>query len=160
MENLEGIVSENYLNDKECNHFIEYHKENFDLKKSFCKLHRNTKIIQCMELLGNPIIKKLYQKLIKFAKNIDSKITVNYFEIVHWPVGESQMSHVDFDYHPHTSIIYLNDNFKGGVTRVGNVLFKPKKGTLISFEGCKINHEVLKITKGERYTIPCWYRYE
>jgi hypothetical protein len=87
MENLEGIVSENYLNDKECNYFIEYHKENFDLKKPFCKLHRNTKIIQCMELLGNPIIKKLYQKLIKFAKNIDSKITVNYFEIVHWPVG-------------------------------------------------------------------------
>ena len=111
-----------------------------------------------MGILGNPIIKKLYEKLITFAKDIDPNITVNYFEIVRWPTGESQGNHIDFDYHPHTSIIYLNDNFEGGVTRVGDVFFKPKKGTLISFEGNKINHEVLKITEGVRYTIPCWYR--
>jgi hypothetical protein len=160
MGNLEGIVNENFLSNQECDHFIEYHKENFILERPFCKLHRTTKVIQCMELLGNPIIKKLYKKLVTFAKDIDPNITVNYFEIVRWPTGESQSNHVDFDYHPHTSIIYLNDDFKGGITRVGDVFFKPKKGTLISFEGCKINHEVLKITEGERYTIPCWYRLE
>ena len=160
MGNLEGIVNENFLNDEECDHFIRYHKENFFLKRSYCKLHRKTEVIKAYEIIGNPVIKKLYERLVKFAKDVDPNITVNYFEIVRWPTGENQIGHLDFDYHPHTSIIYLNDDFEGGITRVGDVFFKPKKGTLICFRGDKINHEVLKITKGERYTISCWYRYE
>ena len=33
-----------------------------------------------------------------------------------------------------------------------------KKCKLIAFNGDKIEHEVNKITKGIRYTIPCWYK--
>ena len=36
----------------------------------------------------------------------------------------------------------------------------PKKCKLIGFEGNKITHKVNYITKGTRYTIPCWYKYE
>jgi len=146
-----------FISDEECDRFIQYHKEQFNLNRHYCNLHRTTEVIQCMEILGNPLIKKMYEKLNNFVKEVNPDLIVNYFQIVHWPTGESQSNHIDFDYHFYTSILYLNDDFEGGTTRINDVLFKPKKRTLISFEGNKINHEVLKITKGERYTIPCWY---
>jgi len=146
-----------FISDEECNRFIQYHKEQFNLNRHYCVMHRTTKVIQCMDILGNPVIKKMYKKLNNFVQEINPNLIVNYFQIVRWPTGESQSNHIDFDHHFYTSILYLNDDFEGGVTRVNDVLFKPKKRTLISFEGNKINHEVLKITKGERYTIPCWY---
>lgn len=146
-----------FISDEECDRFIQYHKEQFNLNKHYCVMHRTTKVIQCMDILGNPVIKKMYKKLNNFVQEINPDLIVNYFQIVRWPTGESQSNHIDFDHHFYTSILYLNNDFEGGITRVNDVLFKPKKRTLISFEGNKINHEVLKITKGERYTIPCWY---
>ena len=83
---------------------------------------------------------------------------INYFEIVKWLQNESQDKHKDFSFHPYTSILYLNDNFKGGETVVDDKVIKPEKCKLISFEGNKIIHGVNTITKGERYTVPCWYK--
>tara|TARA_R110000796_G_scaffold225085_2_gene341455 strand:- start:1135 stop:1620 length:486 start_codon:yes stop_codon:yes gene_type:complete len=151
------IEINNFISDEECNHFIQYHKEQFNLNSHYCVMHRTTEVIQCMEILGNPLIKKMYEKLNNFVQEINPDLIVNYFQIVRWPTGESQSNHIDFDHHFYTSILYLNDDFEGGITRVNDVLFKPKKNTFISFEGNKINHEVSKIIEGERYTIPCWY---
>ena len=64
---------------------------------------------------------------------------------------------MDFDYHSHTSILYLNDDYKGGETVVGDKVIKPKKGKIILFEGNKIKHQVLQIRSGIRYTNPTWY---
>lgn len=151
------ITIDKFITNQECDEFINFHKENYSEERFYCNLHRTTEVIQCMEILGNPKIKKMYDRLNSFVEKINSKFAVNYFQIVHWPTGESQSNHVDFDYHFYTSILYLNDDFEGGITRVNNIMFKPKKGTLISFEGNTINHEVTKLEKGHRYTMPCWY---
>ena len=113
----------------------------------------------CSKIMHVPIIKNIHNKLEKFAKSVNKKYTINYFQIVKWPTGENQDRHIDFEYHPFTSILYLNDDFVGGETIVGKKSFKPIKNTIIGFEGNKIKHEVRKIKKGIRFTIPCWYKY-
>tara|TARA_R110002126_G_scaffold94618_2_gene223162 strand:- start:1613 stop:2125 length:513 start_codon:yes stop_codon:yes gene_type:complete len=163
MNYLEAIVDKkitsikDFLSNEESNNFIDYHKKQFNLNRPFCNMHRTTEVIQCMDILGNPVIKKMYKKLNNFVQEINPDLMVNYFQIVHWPTDEFQVSHLDFDYHPYTSIIYLNDDFEGGATRIDDTFISPKKNMLVSFEGNSINHEVLKIKKGERYTLPCWY---
>ncbi len=59
-----------------------------------------------------------------------------------------------------TSVIILNDDFKGGelVFRENLKIFKPpiRKGSLIIFSS-KIKHKVNKITEGKRYSLCCWF---
>jgi len=111
-----------------------------------------------MKMPRNSLSKNVYSILNKHIESVDKNYEINYFEIVRWLKNESQDKHKDFVYHPYTSILYLNDNFNGGETVVGDKTIKPEKCKLISFEGSQIIHGVNTITEGERYTIPCWYR--
>ena len=70
---------------------------------------------------------------------------------------EYQDEHIDFDHHTFTSILYLNDDFEGGQTVVGDKIIKPEKGKIIFFNGNQIKHKVLPIESGTRYTNPTWY---
>ncbi len=149
---------ENFISDKESKYFINFHNKYYDLEKNYSVKHRQTEVIQCDVLLDKPKIKQINNMLNKFVQKINKKYVVNYFQIVRWPTYESQEEHFDFDIHPYTSILYLNDDFEGGETIVGNKIIKPKKCKLISFNGNKIKHQVNTITKGIRYTIPCWYK--
>tara|TARA_R110000803_G_scaffold210692_1_gene283263 strand:+ start:1174 stop:1647 length:474 start_codon:yes stop_codon:yes gene_type:complete len=149
---------DDFISNKESTSLINFHKENFNLNSSYCKKHRETEVIQCMNILDNILINKLFVKLYKLIKSINTNCTINYFEIVKWSKNEFQDKHIDFDFHPYTSILYLNDNFKGGETVVKNKIINPKKCKLISFEGNKLIHSVNKIIEGERYTVPCWYK--
>ena len=148
---------EHFFTPEKCQHFINKHSELFNPdhdKRTF--YHRKTEVV----LLSSYLVydsKKLNGRLNFTIKNIDAKAFINYFQIVKWPLKESQQPHRDFDYHPYTSIIYLNDNFKGGETVVEETVIKPKQGLMILFSGDKKIHSVNKIKKGTRYTIPCWY---
>jgi len=152
-------IIKNFLSEEESNNYINFHKNFYDDTKYNCFLHRGTKVLDCMGLENKPLIKLMYYKLLDLGEKIDKKLTINYFQIVEWPMNESQDEHLDFPQHPYTSIIYLNDDFEGGETIVKNQTYKPIKNSLISFEGNKLKHKVTKITKGVRYTIPCWYKY-
>ena len=153
-------IINNFITNKQSNLLLYYHIQNFNLNLDHSFMHRNTEVMACSKVMYNSIIKEMHDKLEKFGKSVNKKYTINYFQIVKWPTGESQDRHIDFEYHPFTSILYLNDDFVGGETVVGKKSFKPIKNTIIGFEGNKIKHEVKKIRKGVRYTIPCWYKYE
>jgi|TARA_R100000988_G_C3970786_1_gene151361 hypothetical protein len=159
MVKTEIIEIDNFISKEESNYFINYLENNFNLEDKKCFKHRETKVIDCINIKDDIEILNLGLKLKKLCKQKNKKYVINYFEIVKWPPKESLPEHVDFDYHPYTSIIYLNDDFTGGETIVGNKTIVPKKCKLIAFEGNKIKHEVNKVTKGTRYTIPCWYKY-
>jgi len=151
-------VIENFLPEEKINYLLDYHKNNFYLKNNLSKKHRDTEVIMCQ---NDPInFKKIETILNDFIKKINKNYVINYFEIVKWPCGESQAEHFDLQYHPYTTILYLNDDFEGGETVVNYKAFMPKKNTLIGFEGNKIIHKVNEIKKGSRYTLPCWYKYE
>mgnify|MGYP003112559718 CR=1 FL=1 len=147
----------NFISSEESNKLIQFHEKNFNLNNKYCFMHRNTAV------MNHPMFTKftnIAKALTKFIKNINNNYVINYFQIVKWPMEESQGPHLDFDYHPYTSIIYLNDDFEGGETVVLDKTILPEKNKLISFEGNRILHKVNKITKGIRYTVPCWYKYE
>jgi len=147
----------NFISSKESDELIEFHKKNFNLNTEGCLMHRNTEVISWTLLTK---FKNLEKALTKFAKSVNNNYVINSFEIVKWPTGESQPNHLDFNFHPYTSIIYLNDNYEGGETVVKDKTIVPEKNKLVSFEGDKMIHKVNEIIKGTRYTVPCWYRYE
>ena len=153
------IEIENFIEDHLCDYFVEHHKKN---SKNINKdsHHRDTKIISCEAQAyqaGDLHFKILLAKLNYLIKNHSKNSLIKYPEIVEWPEKSSQDEHIDFDYHPYTSILYLNDNYKGGETMVGDKKIHPKKGKIVLFEGNKIKHRVLEISAGIRYTNATWY---
>jgi len=148
------VEQSNFISNDLCDYFIKHHNNNpHDFK------HRNTSIISCemQSYQGNWTFKFLLKKLNFF---VDSKVKntfVNYSQIVRWPKGEYQEEHKDFDYHTFTSILYLNDEYEGGHTVVGNKFIKPEKGKIVLFDGNKTDHRVLPISSGTRYTNATWY---
>ena len=150
------IEIKNFISNVQSDNLITIQKSHFDLNKENCFTHRNTQVID------PPVTnqtEQIYNMLTGFIKTINSNLQINYFQIVKWPTGESQPEHKDFDYHPYTSILYLNDNYTGGETIVDGTTIIPEKNKLIGFEGDKMTHSVNEITEGTRYTIPCWYKH-
>tara|TARA_R100001163_G_C4969836_1_gene130190 strand:- start:141 stop:641 length:501 start_codon:yes stop_codon:yes gene_type:complete len=156
MVNLRKVLveKENFISNDLCDFFINYHNINPHEFK-----HRNTSIISCENesYAGNLAFKFLLKKLNFFVENFAKNTFVNYSQIVKWPPGESQDTHIDFDYHTYTSILYLNDQYEGGFTVVADKIIKPKKGKIVLFDGNKTEHRVLPITFGTRYTNATWY---
>ena len=91
-------------------------------------------------------------------RNTAPNTFINYAEIVEWPVGSSQSTHLDYEYHSWTSVVYLNDNYQGGCTQVGKQLSTPHTGKIITFQGSQQRHSVSEVTQGTRYTIAVWYK--
>tara|TARA_R100000742_G_C4239200_1_gene59212 strand:- start:73 stop:561 length:489 start_codon:yes stop_codon:yes gene_type:complete len=151
---------ENFISEKDADTFRNVMDNYFNLEDKRCFHHRTTQVIDCMYIHDIPEVDELGLKLKKLAKERNEKYTINYFQIVKWPEHSNQGEHIDFDYHPYSTILYLNDDFDGGETVVGDEIIYPKKCKLIGFEGNRITHKVNHITKGTRYTIPCWYKYE
>ena len=155
------VIIENFITKEQSDLFKNFHEENFNkLHDQQKKIHGSTEIIKCERMISDfdiVLFKFLYAKLTNLIQHISKNSIINYSEVVKWPKGEYQSSHKDFDYHTYTSILYLNDDFVGGETKVENEIIKPKKGKLILFEGSKLNHEVLEIKEGTRYTNATWF---
>ena len=149
------IEKENFISNDLCDFFIRFH----NINSQYHTTHRNTSILDCEEHSSkeNFAFKLLIKKLSMLVENSIKNTLINYSQIVKWPTGEHQDEHIDFDYHTATSVLYLNDEYEGGHTVVGNTIIKPKKGKIILFDGSKTKHRVLPITFGTRYTNATWY---
>lgn len=159
-----------FLTRDECKFLIDIHKHvnDYPLKR----VHRDTTLVDCSSYISMSRLDLANNTYFDFLRYIESKITahiksfdenafINYFECVHWPAGSSQPAHKDFDYHPWTSIIYLNDTYGGGETFVGDVDLQqivPVQGKIITFKGSRDTHGVCEVTSGERFTCPIWYK--
>lgn len=143
----------NFLSDEQCNFCINFF-ENSNEKSIF-----QTNYI--VNLVDKPksedIFKIIKKKLTLHIHNIEKNCFINYSQIVKYLNGNKKSEHYDFDYHPYTSIIYLNDNYKGGETVVEDKIIKPVKGKILTFPGNKLIHKVNE-TFNERYTISTWYK--
>ena len=145
----------NFLNKDYCEWLIKLFLDN----KEFHDEHGPTNFIYLRNYMEFDPIKKLTGKIAKDCiDNVDEDCFINYHQIVEWKKKSKQEEHFDFDYHPYTSIIYLNDDFDGGETIVGDTCIIPKVGKIVTFEGSKILHKVNPIKNGTRYTLPIWYK--
>ena len=85
--------------------------------------------------------------------------------LVRWTVGPGMPPHADhqnegFAHREFAAVLYLNDDFDGGelrLTRLG-IVIRPETGTLVIIPSTwEHEHEVLPITRGERYTMAGFY---
>ena len=151
------LVIDNFVSPEICNLLIKAHKEANTLYT-----HRDTVIHEfgnanTEQLSLAQYVNEKYENTVQMYYG--KSIIVNYFQVVCWPVDSFQDKHIDFDFHTVTSVLYLNDNFTGGKTffECGTVI-GPKVGRIVFFEGNKIVHGVEKVTSGERWTSPAWYK--
>ena len=111
---------------------------------------------------ANLRLKEGSPKLIKTLKK-DFNITLNYGYIIHWSNGSFMKRHYDGVLNPankdndFTSICYLNDNFKGGRTLLGDERIEPEMGKVIVFNSKKIEHGVEEVI-GDRFTYASWWK--
>ena len=156
------IIQVEFLTPQECQLLIHIHSHYY---ATHGKDHNDTEVMSIIEQVSDSddtivtnFIKKLHAKISHHIQNIDKDTYINYFEIVKWKEGLSMEAHYDFNYHTYTSVIYLNDNYEGGETFVDNIKIFPTLGKIVTFKGNILLHGVNKITKGNRYTVPVWYK--
>ena len=154
------IEIENFLSGGECNRLIKIHKKLF---VSQGWLHNETEVLDFMCMLSSQnendiFIKYIHGKITDHIKSVNKSNFINYFQVVKWKEGLSMQKHFDFDFHTWTSVIYLNDDYEGGETVVGDKEVVPLKGKIVTFQGVSVLHGVNKVLKGDRYTVPVWYR--
>lgn len=116
--------------------------------------------------LNKEISKNIISKIRTYIKN---KYNVDYvycdtIDVVRWTPGLDQPVHMDackgLEYRDFGSIIYLNDNFNGGLTYYPNKDFKvaPRVGTLVVHPGSEeYEHGVTEIKDNTRYTIASFW---
>lgn len=92
---------------------------------------------------------------------VNVRLDVVKSQIVFWPTESLMFPHKDVAKNEtiFTSITYLNCNFSGGKTYfVDDMEFVPRIGRTVCFDGKQHLHGVSKITNGNRYTLPIWYK--
>jgi hypothetical protein len=154
------VEIENFLSGDECNRLIEIHKKLFVSQGWF---HNETEVVDLMYMLLNQseeniFVKYIHGKITEHIKTINKDSFVDYFHAVRWREGLCMDKHFDFAFQTWTSVIYLNDDYEGGETVVGEREIAPLKGKIITFQGPSVLHGVNKVLKGDRYTAPAWYR--
>jgi hypothetical protein len=95
------------------------------------------------------------------SKHINYNLEIEWCEIVKWPIGSSKQQHIDgtSDKTKFTSITYLNQSYIGGNTYiVDDMVFKPKIGRTVCFDGNFYEHGVNPVDWSDRYTIAIWYK--
>ena len=154
------IILDDILTNDECKNLIDICQKN----KERARAHGNPTIYP---LNTNNILegKKIVLEITKKIKQISNKYCnlniIEWSEIVKWPCNSWQPYHVDTasEKTTLTSITYLNENFDGGCTIMHDgTKIKPKVGRTLIFDGNKYIHGVEPILKGERYTLPIWYK--
>jgi hypothetical protein len=101
-------------------------------------------------------------------KDLENKINnflkiylIDWWQIVHWPLGSYQNLHFDktVNLTALTSISYLNNAFTGGQTFFEDeTIIHPKLGRTLLFNGQQYKHGVKQVLTGNRYTLAIWYK--
>jgi Rps23 Pro-64 3,4-dihydroxylase Tpa1-like proline 4-hydroxylase len=160
-------VIENFLDLEECTKLYKECTENIfkDSMKVNSRFFSKSKFFNN---LANDIFETSsirISKMIKEIYDIDATVS-SHKHLVKCVVGSELNEHVDdfaTFHHNMSAIIYLNDNYEGGEIHFSDfdLTIKPKFNTLVLFPGNKYySHKVLKITGGERYTMPIWFKFD
>ena len=108
----------------------------------------------------------IWRKYLKKVQEVLPNVKLNYTQMVKWNGGTSMDVHKDEDIDPKmsfsngvvdwSSICYLNDNFRGGETRIGGYPIEIKKGRSLILHSKNLFHSVDTVY-GNRYTIAAWW---
>ncbi len=180
---LDYIVVEDFLNHDECATLMAAQRAlratlpQFDQQKDYW----NGRVIYAHEV--GAIDAKAGEIMTRFQKEATQRLGAFYqlthpvyadtVQLVFWNDGMFMPPHADNanpDGAPHgmawrnfSSVVYLNDDYDGGelyFTALDQYI-KPKAGMLVGFTGGFYHeHSVLKVTGGDRFTMPSFYTFD
>jgi predicted 2-oxoglutarate/Fe(II)-dependent dioxygenase YbiX len=150
-------ILDNFLSSEE----IDYCKKL--IFENECSFIQNSRRVHMIEEIfyEDETLKSIKQRLNYQANKLISNIKIDWSEFVYREKNTLQNFHVD-DYSKSiilSSIIYLNDDFRGGETifQDGTVV-SPVPGKVVFFDGNKIIHGVNIVNTGYRITLATWYK--
>tara|TARA_B110001454_G_scaffold217757_2_gene243866 strand:- start:996 stop:1559 length:564 start_codon:yes stop_codon:yes gene_type:complete len=152
------LIEDHFLSNQECDWFVRFYEDNPTRHHQDIGNGPNymSVVMDLFSQTNQYEVKYLVSKLTRFCPI--PKSFIEYFQVVRREAEFHQGTHVDFDDVAYSSVLYLNDDFEGGETQVGETVIQPKKGTIIGFEGARVPHAVLPILGSQRYTLPAWYK--
>ena len=161
----EVYLTDNFLSDDICDWFMSFHRATFPLygiEFGDRKIINITQLIHTLYNDNSPYDLSDYLKMVQAnltteVRKHDPQAYPNYINCTEWSAPVNQGIHTDFEEHVWTSILYLNDDFKGGHTFIEGEKIPPKKGSVITFKG-ELKHGVEEVTEGNRFTISVWYK--
>ena len=146
-------VKDKFLDSATCKKYIKLAKKPSDqLRRSYH--HESTPLWdeRLVDIVNDPIVLKVKQFLdTEFGLNLQ----IARAQIQNWIKGSNGELHVhEPDPSKYNSLIYLNDDFKGGdfFTRYG-VRVNAEVGRLTFFDGKEVYHGVSEVEGGDRFTL-------
>ena len=143
------FIQDDFLSQIECKKLINFYNSK-PLPKSFCETYP-------LHLENN----KLSKKINKLSSTLYNCV-IEWFQIVKWPSSHpGKPLHTDFTRSTTvlSSIIYLNNDYKGGHTYFEDgTNFAPLTGRIIFFDGNYYRHGVSPVEKKDRYTLAAWFK--
>ena len=136
------ICIDDFLPIEDCEALIKMYEENVD--KSY--VYDNT----------FPVVVQIHGIERKLISDFHLKFNLDKMEIVKRYKGSYMDAHVDKT-DKLAFIIYLNDDYDGGETFIGDITINPKRGRLVLFSNGSIKHGVNLITEGTRYILIGWF---
>lgn len=146
-------ILKNYLSDQDCD---KYFKKIRDIGYKPYPLDWSERVI---DITKDQIVKKVTKYI---NKRFNLNLIAEQVQIQNHNVNSECEIHIHEDsgrnHITYNSLIYLNDDFKGGefITKNG-IIIKPEKGMLTFFNGKTIYHGVKKILNKDRKTIIFWW---
>lgn len=153
------IIKDNFISEHEINHCLNI----ISLGKFTKEFNGKYVISNELQLNNDIILNNIKQKLLIEARAFlnNDKVEIDWSELVLYPTFTNFDMHVDTASKETvlTSIIYLNNNFRGGETIFEDgTQISPVPGRVIFFDGKKYIHGVNMISIGNRVSFPCWYK--
>jgi hypothetical protein len=154
------LILENFFSEELTSHFIDFYKKNSD--KSFFYEGNNSWPLLIrdpktwMPTLSDSVIFSQINKIYGIVNQFE-ECQISNIQIVKWPPGSFMDFHKDLEDDKFAGIVYLNDDFEGGITRFENIDIRPKRGTAIIFKNSKLLHSVSKVLSNNRFTLSCWF---
>lgn len=148
------FIDENFLPRVVCEAMIEGFKNSSD---SIYQGGGNS-IMSLLNQMHIPEANYAVSKINGFAQSSFDNVELfsHQCQIVSWDNKGGLDWHKDSPCDKATLIVYLNDNYSGGETLVGNTIVRPKQGLAVCFNGNEVLHRVAPL-EGERYTIASWH---
>jgi len=152
------IIFDNVISKERCEQYIKRISSYYEER---CKQGLDPMSFSQTRLLNiddDPIV-------IEVKKYIESKIKIelnhSWTQLQVWPISSFSVKHIHDDPRAgnanYTSMLYLNDDFEGGVFYTDDINILPKVGRLTLFNGREVYHGVTHVHKRNRYSIIFWW---